>query len=98
MSRFFCQYFLFFCQRNQLFEHKHLCQKESDIETDPFYIGHLFHGVSKAFTPQPVFLVPSVGHVVDTERRDVVDDDPADVEPSDGLERFTDVVGPVPCG
>src|SRR4030042_3084748 len=43
-------------------------------------LAHLFHGVADALAADARFLHPAVGHVVDAEGRDVVEDDAAAFE------------------
>ena len=63
------------------------------IDADHLDVGHLLHRIAEPFTPEAALLIPAVRHMVDTEGRDVVDDDPPHVEPPDGPERLAYVPG-----
>src|SRR3954451_8590265 len=55
------------------------------VEREQLQLGHLFNGVPEALAAGSGILDAAVGHVVDAERRHVVDHQPARVDPVERL-------------
>src|SRR3990172_7065698 len=56
-------------------------------------LGHVLDGEAEALATEPRFLHPAVRHVIDPVGRDVVDDDPADLELVERMPGVAEIVG-----
>ncbi len=56
------------------------------VERDHLDLGHLFDGKARAFSPEPAIADAAIGHLIDAERRGIVDEHIADFELFNGLE------------
>ncbi len=60
-------------------------------------LRHLFHRVPRPLAPEPAVAHAAVGHQIDAERRRVVVDERADLDPLPRVEHRADVVGEDPA-